>query len=81
MAGETRNYISHYARARGQNSATALREVTDNLLLSIRRIRAILGSGTGEREAWEAFASGYVQWHAESVRYGVKKIVPEYRKL
>lgn len=78
MDGDTTNYLSRYSRVHGLSMSHALRDLVDNIMSALGRIRALLPEGTQEREAWEHFAAGYVQFHTQSKRYRLDNVIPEY---
>ena len=76
-AGETDNYVAQFAAVNGQTPLEAVRTLTEKLLAADRKIKDVLGDGP-ERKAWEAFTTGYAEFHLRSVRYRLKEVLPEF---
>ncbi|KAI0732213.1 Trichodiene synthase-domain-containing protein [Fomitopsis betulina] len=74
LAGETGNYMSDRARASGKSVQDTLQDVVDETIITVERIRNILGEGP-VRDAWESFASGWIAFHTHSPRYRLKELV------
>ncbi|TCD67996.1 terpene cyclase [Steccherinum ochraceum] len=76
-AGETENYVSQYAASHGLSEVRALAAITDTLVALDAQIKQILGVGP-ERDAWESFVVGYIEFHLHTPRYRLAEILPEY---
>ncbi|KAH8100283.1 Trichodiene synthase-domain-containing protein [Cristinia sonorae] len=77
IVGETENYVSQHAAARGQPSVKSLQDIADKLVEIDSRVREILGDGP-EKKAWESFIIGYAEFHLHTPRYRLKEIIPEF---
>ncbi|KZT12294.1 terpenoid synthase [Laetiporus sulphureus 93-53] len=75
LAGETGNYMSDRAIATGKTTLETLQEVIDETVVIVERIRKILGEGK-VRDAWEAFARGWIAFHTSSPRYRLRELIP-----
>lgn len=75
-AGEEHNYIHHYARAHGKTVQASLRDMLDESVGLMYRVRNML-SGK-ERYAWDEFVAGYTQFHLHTPRYRIHEILPEF---
>ncbi|KZT73357.1 terpenoid synthase [Daedalea quercina L-15889] len=74
LAGEKDNYIHERAMATGRSTSMVLREVIDETVAAVRRVRYVLGD-TDARAAWENFAAGYIRVHTDNPRYRLKDIL------
>ncbi|KAI0941721.1 terpene cyclase [Taiwanofungus camphoratus] len=74
IAGETGNYIHDRASITGKTASYTLREVVDETVAAVARIRSILGEGKA-RDAWEDFATGYISAHASIPRYRLQEVI------
>ncbi|KAI0724949.1 Trichodiene synthase-domain-containing protein, partial [Fomitopsis betulina] len=74
LAGETGNYMSDRARSSGKSVQDTLQDVVDETIVTVERIRNILGEGP-VRDAWESFASGWIAFHTHSPRYRLKELI------
>ena len=78
-AGETDNYVSKMASIRKQSVFRSLQDVADRLVILDTQIKSVLGpAGTPERQAWECFASGFIECHLHIPRYCLGEILPEF---
>jgi len=76
-AGETSNYLSQRMVTNGRPVTEMLEELVNRLVTADSCIKAVLGDSP-ERRAWEAFASGYAEYHLHTPRYMLKDLLPEY---
>ncbi|KAH9944602.1 isoprenoid synthase domain-containing protein [Amylocystis lapponica] len=74
LAGETGNYVHDRATVSNKTAHETLREVIDETVAAMCRIRDVLGDGEA-RDAWESFARGYIAFHASSPRYRLQEII------
>ncbi|KAH9949258.1 hypothetical protein B0H21DRAFT_820260 [Amylocystis lapponica] len=74
IAGETGNYIRDRASLSSMTALEMLREVIDETVAAMERIRVILGEGPA-RDAWEGFAAGYINGHTKCLRYRLQEII------
>ncbi|PCH40462.1 terpenoid synthase [Wolfiporia cocos MD-104 SS10] len=74
LSGETGNYMSDRAAASGKTTLETLREVIDETVVIVQRIRNILGEGEA-RDAWESFARGWIAFYTSSPRYRLKELI------
>ncbi|KAI0927893.1 terpene cyclase [Taiwanofungus camphoratus] len=73
LQNETGNYIQDRAAVTGRSALETLREVINDTVVAMGRIRAILGEGEA-RDAWESFAKGYISSHFVNPRYRLRDV-------
>ncbi|KAI0078974.1 terpenoid synthase [Panus rudis PR-1116 ss-1] len=76
-AGESGTYLHSFGKVRGLTEPEVLQDLVKQTITVVDRIRSLLGEGI-ERDCWEAFASGYTQFHMHTDRYKLVEVLPEY---
>ena len=74
LEGETGNYIHDRANVTQTSPRDTLLALIDDTVGAHERIRATLGPGPA-RDAWDAFAQGYISFHVGSPRYRLRDII------
>lgn len=62
------------AAVTGTDAATALRDMTNEMVDAIAKARIVL-AGSKERDAWESFMAGYIAYHRLSPRYRLDEVL------
>ena len=76
LDGETANFIHDRAAVANHDASIALSKVVDEVVASVRRIRALL-KGKREKDTWEEFIKGYVAFHVYTPRYRILDLIGE----
>ena len=77
LAEDHDSYVFRYMQVHGKTLERAVDDLVEKIIKAMERVRNILGDGRA-REAWEAFALGFVQFSLSCPRYRMKELVPEY---
>ncbi|KAH9926486.1 uncharacterized protein B0H18DRAFT_1006379 [Fomitopsis serialis] len=67
-------YLRARSRVTGQATYDTLREVIDEVVAAVERIREHLGTGPA-RDAWDSFEAGYIWFHIGDPRYRLQEVI------
>ncbi|KAI0080880.1 terpenoid synthase [Panus rudis PR-1116 ss-1] len=73
---ETNNYVNQYARAYNKSIPDAFQCIANDAIAYSNEVRRLLGDGP-ERDAWDAYMLGYIQFHIYCPRYRLEEVLPE----
>lgn len=74
------SYVSRYMKVHDKTLERSVDDLMEKIISAMEKVRKILGDGRA-REAWETFATGFVQFSLSCPRYRMKEVVPEYFEL
>ncbi|KAF9810168.1 hypothetical protein IEO21_07099 [Rhodonia placenta] len=74
LVNELSNYINDRALVTGTSATDVLRDVIGETVAAAERVRGILGEGDA-RDAWDAFARGYIKFHIDAPRYRLREVL------
>ena len=74
------SYVFRYMQVHEKTLEQSVDDLIEKIISAMEQVRKILGDGRA-REAWEAFATGFVQFSLSCPRYRMREVIPEYFEL